>query len=62
MLRQIKASNNPQALFYNLMQNDPRMREINKVIQEAGGDPKAAFYKKAQEAGINPDEILNDLK
>lgn len=32
------------------------------LINQSGGDPKAAFYKLAQEKGIDPQQILDMLK
>jgi hypothetical protein len=31
-------------------------------ISKNGGDPKAAFYKMAEEKGINPEDILCQLR
>ena len=62
MWRTLKAAQNPQALFAQMMQNNPQMKTIMDAIQQNGGDPKKAFYAMAQQKGINPDDILNALK
>lgn len=53
---------NPNTMINMLMQNNPKMQEINKLIQEAGGDPEKAFRMKAQQMGMNPDEAVNIVK
>lgn len=45
-----------------LLMNNPQMREIMEYVQSNGGDAKAAFYKKAEEMGIDPDTILSQLR
>ena len=59
MAQTIKATNNPQALLNQMMNNNPQVRQI---INQYGGDPKTAFYKYAEANNINPDDILNMLK
>ena len=46
----------------SLLMNNPQMREIMEYVQANGGDAKAAFYKKAQEMGIDPDAVLSQLR
>lgn len=58
----MKSSNNPQALVSQLVNNDPRMAEVNKLIEQSGGDPEKAFRAKAQELGVNPEDIMQLFK
>jgi hypothetical protein len=44
------------------MMNNPTYSRVMNYIQQNGGDPKAAFYKMAQERGVNPDDILSQLR
>lgn len=55
----IKAAKNPSALAQTMVNQNP---QVQKMIQEAGGDPKQAFYNAAKQKGIDPDEIINMLK
>lgn len=55
----MKSTNNPQMLVSQLINNDPRMAEINKLIEQSGGDPEKAFRAKAQELGVNPDDVMS---
>ena len=50
---------NPQNLIANF---NPQMKQVMQYIQENGGDPKAAFYKMAKEKGIDPEQILRQLR
>ena len=58
----LKASKNPNMMLQNLIQNNPQMREILNYINQNGGDPKAAFYKMAEEKGVNPDDVIKMLQ
>ena len=58
----LKNMGNPQALISQMVNNNPNMAEIQKLIQQNGGDAEKAFRNKAQELGVDPDEIINILK
>lgn len=62
MMNMIRSARNPQAMLQSMMQNNPQMRQVMDLISQSGGDPKAAFYKLAQEKGIDPQQILDMLK
>ena len=62
MLQMLRVARNPQEMLSQMMQNNPQYREIIDYIQQNGGDPKQAFYKKAQEMGVDPNEILSQLQ
>lgn len=58
-----KGIQNPQAFLQNaIMQRNPQIAEVMNYIQQNGGDAQAAFYKYAQDNGVNPQDILNMLK
>lgn len=58
MIQQIKSMGNPQAL----LQQMPQYKQIMEYVNANGGDAKSAFYAKAQEMGINPDEIVKAMR
>ena len=58
----INSMGNPQEAINQIMASNPKVREINKLIEEAGGDPEKAFRMKAQEMGVNPDDFINAMK
>lgn len=40
------------------LNRNPQMKQVMDYINANGGDAKAAFYKKAEEMGVDPDEVL----
>lgn len=61
-MNMIRSAGNPQAMMAQMMSNNPQYAQAMKLIQESGGDAKAAFYKLANQNGVNGDDILNALK
>ena len=52
-------------LMFNQMQNTPAMKQVNEYkvyVKANGGDAQAAFYKLAKEKGVDPQEILNQIR
>ena len=62
LINMMRSANNPQALISQLINNDPRMAEVNKLIEQSGGDPEKAFRAKAQELGVNPEDVMRLFK
>ena len=62
MFNLLKSAQNPQALLNNMASQNPQLKQVMEVINQHGGDPKKAFYDIAKERGIDPNEILNQLK
>ena len=58
MINVMKACKDPQALLAQMPQYKPIMDYINAN----GGDPKEAFYKMANEMGIDPNDVLSQLR
>lgn len=61
MMQMVKMSRNPQMMVQTLMKTNPAMKQAMDYIQANGGDPKEAFYKLAEEKGVDPDSVLNSL-
>ena len=62
MMNMMRNANNPQAMMSQIMQNNPNYNQAMKIIEENGGDAKAAFYNLAEQNGVNPDDILSMLR
>ena len=58
MVQQIKAMGNPQAM----LQQMPQYRQVMDYVERNGGDAQRAFYQKAQELGVNPEDVLSQLR
>ena len=51
------AKGNPMALMQG-----PQYNQAMQLIQQAGGDPRAAFYALARQKGVDPDQVLSMLR
>lgn len=58
----VRGAKNPNLMLQQLMMNNPNMKNVMDYVNQNGGDPKQAFYKMAQEKGVNPNQILNMLQ
>ena len=58
MVQSLKAIGNPQMM----LQQMPQYRQVMEYVNQNGGDAKSAFYAKAKEMGVDPDEILKVLR
>lgn len=61
MMNQLKAVQNPQALLQNMLNQNPNIQQAIQYVNQNGGDPKAAFYKLAQEQGIDPESLMKQI-
>lgn len=57
MMKMLQSAQNPQAALQQLAQQNPM---IGNLMQS--GDLKSTFYKMCEQKGVNPDDILNQLK
>ena len=59
MISQFKS--NPQQLVSQMINNNPKFQQVNEWVRQYGS-PEKAFRNKAQEMGLDADEIINLLK
>lgn len=62
MLRMVRNAANPVQMITSLANNNSTLKGILDDVRANGGDAKALFYKRAQQMGIDPNVILNQLK
>ena len=62
MMNTLRSAGNPQMMLNQMMSQNPQIKEVMDYVNQSGGDAKAAFYKLAEEKGVDPDEILGMLK
>lgn len=55
----IKSMSNPQAFVQNMINQNPQVKQI---LDQNGGDAKTAFYKLAEQKGIDPNQIIDLFK
>ncbi len=58
MVQSLKTIGNPQMMIQQM----PQYKEVMELVNQNGGDAKSAFYTKAREMGLDPDEFLNVLR
>lgn len=61
-IQMLRSANNPQAILNQLIQTNPNVREVMNLIKQYGNDPERAFYALAEQKGINPQSVLEQLK
>ena len=62
IMQTVKSAGNPQMMLNQMIGQNPQFKQVMDYVNANGGDPKVAFYKMAQEKGVNPDDILNQLR
>lgn len=61
LLNMVRNARDPQAMLNQIAQTNPQMRQVLDLVN-ATGDPKSAFYKMAQQKGVDPESILSMLR
>lgn len=49
-------------MLNQMMMNNPQYQQVMEYVNQNGGNPKDAFYKLAKEKGVDPEEILKQLR
>lgn len=62
MMNLVKSAGNPQMMIQQIMMQNPQMKQAMDYINQNGGNAKDAFYKLANENGVDPEDIINMLK
>ena len=62
MMNMLRSAGNPQMMLQQMMSQNPQMQQAIQYVNQNGGNAKQAFYKLAEQKGVNPDEILNMFK
>ena len=62
MMNMMRSGGNPQAMVQNMLASSPQGSMIMNLIQQHGGDARAAFYDLAKQKGADPNQIFEMLK
>ena len=62
MIGMARAARDPMAAINQMSVNNPQMQQVMQVIQQNGGNAKQAFYNLAQQQGVDPNMILQQLR
>lgn len=60
MMNMLNGVNNPQQVLNMVAQKNPQMKQVMDMCN--GKNPQEVFYALCKEKGVNPDDILNQLK
>ena len=61
MMKMVQGAKNPQAMLNQMSMSNPQLAGIMRQIK-GGVNPEQLFRQKAQQMGLNPDEVINALK
>lgn len=61
MMNTLRMAANPYMAMQQMIMNNPMLQQVSNYVTSHGGDPKAAFYQLAQEKGVDPQEVLNQI-
>lgn len=61
VINNLRMANNPEALFNQMMSQNPNMKQAYNYVKQNGGDYKQALQTILNEQGLNPDEIVRQL-
>jgi hypothetical protein len=61
LLNSIRSSPNPNQAAQQLLNSDPRFKNISQYIRQNGGDARTAFYNLAAQKGTDPNAVLSQL-
>ena len=62
MMNLLRSGGNPQAMVQNMLASSPKGSTVMNLVNQHGGDARAAFYDLAKQKGVDPNQILNMLK
>ena len=62
LINSIRTAQNPDSMLKQLAATNPQIQEVMHYVQDNGGNARQAFYNLAQQRGIDPQTILDQLK
>ena len=61
MIGTVQAAKDPMGTINQMASTNPQMQQVMQIIQQNGGNAKQAFYNMAQQRGVDPNVILQQL-
>ena len=65
LIKQLMSSGNPQAMIQNLAKSNPNIANAIPVVEEimkTSGNKQEVIQKACEKAGVNPEQVNNQLK
>lgn len=57
-----RSMRNPNMFMNTYLRNNPQYNQAMNYINQNGGNAKDAFYKLAEEKGVDPEQFLNQFR
>ena len=61
MFKAVMNARNPNIAMQNMAQQNPQLKQTMDYISQNGGNAKQLFYNMAQQKGVDPNTIINQL-
>ena len=58
----LRGNGNPMAVIQSLIGNNPKFQQVTSLVQQYGNDPQKAFYALCEQKGVDPNQILAQLR
>ena len=62
MIKTFKSMSNSPDMLKQMLSTNPTLKQVMDYVNANGGDAQSAFYKMAKEKGIDPEEVLSQLR
>ena len=62
MMKLMKGNANPMQLLQSMSRTNPQLQQVMTMVNQSGKSPKDLFYELARQKGVNPDDIINQLR
>lgn len=60
MMNMFRTASNPQQMLMQAAQQNPALSTVMQMCN--GKNPKDVFYEQCQKMGVNPDDIINQIR
>ena len=60
LMNMVQSSGNPQQMLAQMAQQNPQLAQVMDMCKN--GNPQQMFYALCQQKGVNPNDILNQLR
>ena len=62
VINAVRSSGNPQEMVMNMLKSNPAVASMVNQANSSGQSYKDLFYAAAKAKGVDPDQILNQLR
>ena len=59
LLGMLSGSSNSMQMLQQMAPTNPQIQQVFDYVQQSGGTMKDAFYKLAEQRGVNPSQVIN---